>query len=157
MRAYSKIYHAKPENKERHRIYLRSEKRKKKPPSVCETARKFVSTFNTPEGILRSLLYRARKRAKSRNRPCAITIADIAAVWPADGLCPVLGIPLKRTGGKGKGFSCESPSLDEIVIGRGYVRGNIAVISSRANSLKNNGTLEEHERIVAWMFDHALS
>jgi hypothetical protein len=42
-------------------------------------------------------------------------------------------------------------SLDRIVPELGYVKGNIAVISNRANSLKSNATLEELERLCAWL------
>jgi hypothetical protein len=31
------------------------------------------------------------------------------------------------------------------------VRGNVAVISGKANLIKNFGTAEEHERIAAWL------
>lgn len=30
-------------------------------------------------------------------------------------------------------------------------RGDVAIISHRANRLKDNGSAEEHERIAAWM------
>jgi hypothetical protein len=33
----------------------------------------------------------------------------------------------------------------------GYVRGNVEVISWRANSLKRDGTLDEMEKLVMWM------
>ena len=44
-----------------------------------------------------------------------------------------------------------SPTLDKTIPALGYVPGNIAVISWRANRLKNNGTLEELEALVEWM------
>lgn len=34
---------------------------------------------------------------------------------------------------------------------KGYVPGNVVVMSYRANRLKNDGTAEEHEIIAAWM------
>lgn len=36
-----------------------------------------------------------------------------------------------------------SPSLDRIDSSKGYVKGNVRVISARANMLKNNATVEE--------------
>src|SRR3546814_14524029 len=42
-------------------------------------------------------------------------------------------------------------SLDRIDNTKGYVRGNVAVMSYKANRLQNEGTAEEHEIIAAWM------
>jgi hypothetical protein len=36
-----------------------------------------------------------------------------------------------------------SPSLDQLIARNGYVRGNVWVISHRANTLKSNATSEE--------------
>ncbi|AXQ68593.1 hypothetical protein HOU00_gp054 [Caulobacter phage CcrPW] len=32
----------------------------------------------------------------------------------------------------------------------GYVRGNVAIISHKANRMKNNATLPELEALLAW-------
>jgi hypothetical protein len=61
--------------------------------------------------------------------------------------CPVLGIPIV-IGGECKD---NSPSLDRVDNSKGYTRENVAVISWRANSLKKDGSAEEHERIANWM------
>ena len=58
-------------------------------------------------------------------------------------VCPVLGIPLDQDP-KGKGErSDNSPSLDKFIPSLGYVKGNIHIISWRANHLKNDA----HQRI----------
>ena len=44
-----------------------------------------------------------------------------------------------------------SPSLDRIDNSKGYVPGNIAVISMRANMIKNNASLVELKAIVAYI------
>jgi hypothetical protein len=63
--------------------------------------------------------------------------------------CPVLGI---RLACNVRGGPCDaSPSLDRIRAELGYVTGNIAVISMRANRIKNNGTAAEHEAIARFM------
>lgn len=61
-------------------------------------------------------------------------------------MCPLLGIPLLRAsvGRKVHG----SPSLDRIDPSKGYIKGNVWVISTRANTLKNNATLEELATLV---------
>ena len=50
-----------------------------------------------------------------------------------------------------KGTSPASPSLDQIVPGLGYVKGNVQVISHRANTLKSDGTLEEFKKLVIFL------
>lgn len=62
--------------------------------------------------------------------------------------CPVLGIRLKV--GEGK-WQDSSPSVDRIDPMGGYVRGNIAVISWRANRIKCDGSVVELDQIVSWM------
>lgn len=37
----------------------------------------------------------------------------------------------------------DSPSIDKVIPELGYVRGNVWVISNKANRIKNNATLEE--------------
>jgi hypothetical protein len=68
-----------------------------------------------------------------------ITIPDV---------CPLLGIPISlETGDK---RSPHNPSLDRIDPDPsiGYVRGNVQVISARANWLKADATLQELKTLV---------
>lgn len=46
-----------------------------------------------------------------------------------------------------------SYSLDRVDNKKGYVPGNVVVMSYKANRLKNDGTAEEHETIAKWMRD----
>lgn len=62
--------------------------------------------------------------------------------------CPVLGIRLDPAIGKGSGFHDNSPSLDRIKPELGYTKGNVRVISARANLLKSNATVEELEKVL---------
>lgn len=87
----------------------------------------------------------AKQRAKKRGQPFEIEVGDII-IPPC---CPVLGIPLKR--GTSPGGKDASPSLDCIVPSKGYVRGNIAVISNRANRIKSNATPDELTRVRDWL------
>lgn len=84
------------------------------------------------------MLSNAKQRAKHAGVPFEITLADI--VVPSH--CPVLGIALARRLGR-KGGGDASPSLDRIKPERGYVVGNIIVVSGRANRIKSNATIEE--------------
>lgn len=76
-----------------------------------------------------------------------ITVDDIRAAWPSDNHCrffPELG-ELKRGVGK---QTPASPSLDRIDCTRGYVPGNIQVISWRANNVKGVATPWELRRMA---------
>jgi hypothetical protein len=63
-----------------------------------------------------------------------------------------LGIRLKCR--IGKGSAEESPSLDRLIPNLGYIKNNIMIISHRANVIKHNGTMEEHEKICQYIKDN---
>lgn len=92
----------------------------------------------------RYLLTCAKIRARKENREFNIGIEDI--IIPE--YCPVLGIILEPCKGV-RGPS--SPSLDRIDNTKGYIKGNIRVISWRANRLKSDATVEELNRVIKYM------
>ncbi len=63
--------------------------------------------------------------------------------------CPILGIPLFRNEGGNKPTG-NSPSVDKIIPSLGYVKGNIQVISQRANIMKNDASPEELRKFGEW-------
>jgi hypothetical protein len=82
----------------------------------------------------------AKSRAKNKNIEFNIKIDDIKIPK----YCPVFGVEMiPKTN--------YAPSLDRIDSSKGYVIGNISVISLRANMLKNNATLNELKMIVKWL------
>ena len=89
--------------------------------------------YDNPEKVM---LYAARTRATEKGIPFDIEVEDI--VIPD--VCPVLGIKLEKTSGQP---GASSPSLDRVVPEKGYTKGNVKVISHRANSLKGNATADE--------------
>ena len=95
------------------------------------------------------MLADSRKRAKRLGLPNTITRADI--VIPD--ICPVFGIPLFISSGQP---TDNSPSLDRVNPKLGYVPGNIAVISMRANRIKDQGTATEHRMIADWIDGYLL-
>jgi len=92
------------------------------------------------------LLSSAKHRAKKENVPFNLSADD----FDIPSHCPVLGIELKYNIGIG-GFRDNSPSLDKRIPELGYVKGNISIMSFRANRIKNNATLEEIEKIHEWL------
>ena len=109
----------------------------------------------TREGYVKLLMRALRQRTKAKGEPggrgatASITANDILAVWPLDDRCPILGTAFVFGPFDGR-RECV-PSLDRIDSKRGYVRGNIAVISWRANTIKNDATLDELQRVVRWL------
>lgn len=93
------------------------------------------------------LLCAARHRA--RKLGLAFNLAKDDVVIPEH--CPITGVKIQAQKGK---RTDASPSFDRIDLSKGYVKGNVAVISWRANRLKNNGTLAEFKGIVAYMEHH---
>ena len=98
----------------------------------------------TPE---KHVLYRLRARTKKLGLRCDLELEDI--VIPP--VCPVLGIPLRFRREGAKGPKPDSPSVDRIVPSLGYTRGNVRVMSNRANTLINNATIEELETVLAFL------
>lgn len=87
------------------------------------------------------MFYDARKRAHKLNLPFDIEPEDIRI----PDVCPVLGITLNS------GARDSAASLDRILPEKGYVRGNICVISFRANRLKSDATADELRRVLAYV------
>lgn len=100
-----------------------------------------INKYNATNKV-NSMYSRLKSRAKASNIPFNIEKTDL--VIPTH--CPVLGIEL--VWGEGKGYQPYSPSVDKIKPNLGYVKGNVRVISARANLLKNDATIEELEKVL---------
>lgn len=101
---------------------------------------KYSDGLKNPEN---RILLSAKHRAKKKGLDFNLELKDIEI--PA--VCPALGIPLKF---KGERFY-DSPSLDRTDNKKGYIKGNIEVISGRANMLKRNASLEELSLLVDYL------
>jgi hypothetical protein len=89
----------------------------------------------------------AKERAIAKDLPFDIEPEDI--IVPE--FCPVLGIPLVQEIRGRSGWYDDSPSLDRKIPELGYVKGNIEVISNRANRIKADATEEELELVLAYV------
>lgn len=89
----------------------------------------------------------AKVRAKAKGLPFNIEKEDI--VIPTH--CPVLGMPFSYT--NKRGFCEDSPTVDRIIPKLGYVKGNIIVISWRANKIKSDSSVEELGKVFSFFND----
>jgi hypothetical protein len=83
------------------------------------------------------LMWAAKYRAKKKGLEFNIDAYDV--IIPE--VCPYLGIKIENGT---LGNHDASPSLDRIDSSKGYIKGNVEIISWKANQIKNNGTAEEH-------------
>ena len=145
------------EEKQRSSAYNTAWKKQKKGTDPA-----FAEAYNKKEALRAHLRadtgpgYRAlwlanvKRRAVKKGLAFDLELDDL--VFPE--FCPVLGIPLKARAGK---FNDNSPSLDRIVPEKGYVKGNVVIMSYRANRIKCHASLEDLRAIVRFMEQHCLS
>lgn len=119
--------------RQRHPEVVRGERRGRKRPFKSELVR------------------RARMRGRKAGLEATIALSDL--VWPTH--CPVLGLALdypERAGERGNQHAQPNwPSLDRWDSSKGYVPGNVFVISFRANSLKNSATYAEILKVAKYL------
>lgn len=103
--------------------------------------------YNTKEY---KLWEKAKARAKRVGVPFDLAVKDI--VIPK--VCPLLGIRIEPDN-RGT-WKSSSPTIDRKAPGLGYVRGNVWVISHRANLLKNDATTEELELLTRKLREYEI-
>lgn len=148
-RAYQRAWAAK--NKELTNERNRASYRRNK-PAYAARVKKYVQRLREDarsDLTIQSkiLVKAARHRAKKRGVPFNITSADV----PIPANCPVFGFPLVvRRGAPGP----DSPTIDRIEPAKGYVKGNVIVVSMKANVAKSDLTPDELFRL--WSFYNSL-
>jgi hypothetical protein len=90
------------------------------------------------------LYWNARNRAKAKGIPFDLEPTDLMV--PSH--CPVLGIPLVICIEYARD---NSPSVDRINPALGYVKGNVCVISHKANTIKSNGTADDLRAVLQYV------
>lgn len=98
--------------------------------------------------IQKYLYQSAKARAKQRGEVFDISLEDIEVPK----VCPIFGIPMHYHRGTKQD---DSYSLDRIDSSKGYIKGNVWVISLRANRIKNDSTPSEL-RLIADKVDERL-
>jgi hypothetical protein len=137
--------------RERQVVYTRAWRAKQDPDEMKAMRQRHRETwFSDPTNRLKHTLGQARRRARVDGRLFSITIADLL---PLPERCPVLGTLINYSGTGVRGFVNDCPSIDRFDPAKGYVPGNVRIISWRANRIKTDASIEELEAILRYMKD----
>lgn len=93
----------------------------------------------------KTLFVGCQRRARDKGLEFNLEISDI--VIPE--VCPVFNVPLGPSGPYG-------PSVDRIDNDAGYVKGNILVVSWRANHIKNSASMAEIQALASFYAKYTL-
>lgn len=102
---------------------------------------------HTLEYRQRACVNKSRQRAKQKGWEHDIDLEYIQSIWPADNRCPVFGTEFTY----GNDSLDTNASVDRIDSSKGYIKGNVCVISWRANNIKSNATVSELEAVLLHM------
>jgi len=136
----SKMFRIRTDNKHKQRrpfcFDCESDKRKssyqENKPEVLARAHIYYKN-----NYLKKRMYQLAATAKRKNLKFDLTLQDL--VVPE--LCPYLGVRLTQV--VGNGVVWDNVSVDRIDSSKGYVKGNVQIMSRKANSMKNMATEEE--------------
>lgn len=132
------------ENKEAHAAAIAKYAAANKEVGASANKRYREKHAHTLAYVQRSVANRSRSRAKKKGWDHDIDAAYVKEIWPTDNRCPVFGTEFT--------FGSEEPgtvaSIDRIDSSKGYVKGNVVIVSWRVNDLKSDATLSELESVV---------
>lgn len=117
--------------------------------SWCKSCRNTYDQLSPVLTITRSMLASAKRTAREKNVPFDIDIDFIRKMVGENARfashCPIFKTRLEWSCRRNdtNGVLPNSPSIDRIDPSKGYVKGNVWIISHRANTIKNNATHEE--------------
>lgn len=109
-----------------------AERRKRVKEQTAKTKPWLTRRTRRPEAYLFNI---AKQRSKRKNIEFSITVEDLK--MPET--CPLLGIKLDSYSGN----IDVHPSIDRIDPTKGYIKGNVWIISHKANRVKSDATAEE--------------
>jgi len=89
---------------------------------------------------------RAKQRCKMNGLDFNLDFDDI--IIPEK--CPILGITMNVNSGRSGAYR-NSPSLDRIDNSKGYIKGNVWVISQLANAMKHAASIEDLKSFANWI------
>ena len=109
--------------------------------SVCKECKKSITKNQWKNYSLEYKIFnRTRSRATAKNINFNLELSDI--IIPKE--CPVFKVPFIYND---KDWSA---SIDRINPNLGYIKGNIMIISNKANRIKNDASLKDLQQVVSF-------
>jgi len=113
--------------------------------SNCGCERKYHKTHGKSKTREYYLFHHAKTRAKKKGLPFNLDLSDIFIPE----FCPVLTHIRLNNSNSRLGF--DSPTVDRLIPQLGYVKGNVRVISWRANNIKTDASWQELMSVATWL------
>lgn len=139
--AYQREYLSRPDKKLHRQIYAK-EYRSTRKREISENARIY---YSDPKNRAVKIIQNTRTRCRNMSIPFEISVDDI----PMPEFCPILGVPIDYNMGHGY-LSRYSPSIDRIDNDKGYIPGNVQIVSRKANTMKSDATPKELLEFARW-------
>ena len=122
-----------------------------------ECARERASSWQSVDRVKRwfskmthkqKMLHWAKYRHKKNFKDSQFDLTEADLHWPI--YCPALGIELLYESSHSRSIP-NTATLDRIDSNLGYIKGNVQILSRKANLIKNYGTPEEVMRVATFM------
>lgn len=113
----------------------------------CKYCKSTIAHNKRSTDYFRQYCITKRSECKTKNIPFDLDPAYLEEIWTEE--CPIFHTPLCKNH-KGRGSS-RSAHLDRFDPHKGYIKGNVAWISGRANRIKYDASIEELRKIIDWM------
>ena len=112
---------------------------------ICESSLMKIKYKQNP---IPQMLSNAKIRAKQKGVDFNLTSQYLKKIFPKDNKCPISGLNFEFGYiNREKINKNNSPSLDRIIPSKGYVIGNVMVISDLMNRMKQDSTFEDIEKL----------
>ena len=95
---------------------------------------------------IKSYFNKTNSEAKLKGVAFDLTLSDIARLLADTARCPVMDIPLFNS--KGQGGSKNTPNLVRLVAHKGYVCGNVVVLSQTARTMRQDASPDQLRRLA---------
>ncbi len=116
----------------------------------------YLHKFCSPDAFLRRQVIKTfdkrRIYAKRKGILFDIDLDYLVDIFPKDSTCPILGEKMEWA----QGCKKNSPNLDRLIPSKGYTKGNLIWISTKANLIKTDACGKEVKKVADWMIDNNL-
>jgi len=111
----------------------------------------FASEESFKKDYIKNNVLSIKRRCLEKKMPFNIDKEYLLSIYPQDGMCPALEIPMVFGGGNTKENYYNSPSVDRIIPTKGYVKGNVRWVSRFANTILGNANADQILKVGKWL------